>query len=295
MPVTLVTGSEGFVGPYLVNLLLEEGYEVFGMDLRSGEDIRDYERVRTTIDQIRPDYIFHLAAQAYVPEGITDVRRCLDVNVTGTLNLLEAVRHTGLRPHILLAGTSEEYGYDQPGPLTEDSPTLPTTPYGVSKLAAGHLGLVYARTYGLNVVITRAFNHTGPGHPPAYAIPSFAKRVADVRKGRLDKVVHGNLESVRNYTDVRDMVRAYLMAIQLESGIYNVCSDRTVSMQWVLDNLVELSGGEVQTELSDSLYRPMTGNFPEPSSEKLRSLTGWQPQITLEETLSDVLAYWGER
>jgi GDP-4-dehydro-6-deoxy-D-mannose reductase len=287
----LVTGSEGFVGGYLAKELRERGDGVIGYDQRRSCDIRDYEQLRSVIDRTQPDLIFHLAAQAYVPEGTTDPRRAIDVNVVGTLNLLEAVRHTGSRARVLLAGTSEEYGYDHPS-IDEGTVCRPTTPYGVSKLAAGQLGLTYAGLYGIPVVVTRAFNHTGPGHPASFAVPSFAKRVAEAEAGLRPAVEHGNLQSVRNYTNVRDMVAAYLLAIDLPTGVYNLCSDRTVSLDWVLGILVGLAGKPVKVVLDPALYRESNYHFPDVSAERFSALTGWKPRIPLERTLSDVLDYW---
>lgn len=297
MTRALVTGGSGFVGEYLLEALEKEGTDTANFDMRHAlqADIRNYESLRAAIDVFRPDYIFNLAAQAYVPESTLDPHRGIDVNVEGTLNLLEAVRSTGSQARILLAGTSEEYGYEQDGPITEESPTFPTTVYGVSKLSAGHLGLVYARQYGMNVVVTRTTNHTGPGHPPIYAIPSFAKRVADVEAGRIPAVVHGNLEAIRNYLDVRDVVKAYRLAIDLPSGTYNISSPFTVSMQWVLDTLCQLTGKNIPRESQESLYRAGNTHFPEISSAKLSEATGWKPEHDINETLENVLNYWREQ
>ncbi|HWB36850.1 MAG TPA: GDP-mannose 4,6-dehydratase [Rugosimonospora sp.] len=291
MTTTLVTGSAGFVGGYLCRALRGRGDVVVDYDLRFGQDIRDYEKLRAAVDLHQPDLIFHLAAQAYVPEGTSDPRRVFDVNLTGSLNLLEAVRQTGSRARVLLAGTSEEYGYDH-AEITEDAPCRPTTPYGVSKLAAGQLGLAYSRLYGIPVVVTRTFNHTGPGHPATYAIPAFAERVAKVEAGIRPAVEHGNLQAVRNYTDVRDIVDAYLLAIDLPSDVYNLCSEYTVSLQWVLDTLIGLARQPLETKLDGSLYRSGSPHFPSVSAEKFAAMTGWKPRIPLERTLADVLNYW---
>lgn len=291
MPTSLITGSAGFVAGYLTKHLIGQGHTVSGFDLANGDDVRDYEAIRTAVEVTQPDYVFHLAAQAYVPEGTTNPHRAIDVNVVGTLNLLEAIRQTGSNARVLLAGTSEEYGYTSHGILTEDSLCEPTTPYGVSKLAAGQLGLVYHRMYGIPIVVTRAFNHTGPKHPPVYAIPSFARRVAQVEAGHVAAVRHGNLEAVRNYLDVRDVIEAYQLAIEQPSGIYNVCGDRTVSMRWVLDTLVDLANCPIPTEIDNSLYRAGSSHFPMPTAGKLAG-AGWKPQIPLEQTLADVLDYW---
>jgi GDP-4-dehydro-6-deoxy-D-mannose reductase len=287
----LITGGMGFVGPYLRKLLEAEGMDVYDFDIRGGGDVRDYESLRMTIEAMQPDYIFHLAAQAYVPESWPDPHRTIDVNVSGTLNLLDAVRNTGSHARVLLAGTSEEYGYNH-SEIEETTVCEPSTPYGVSKLAAGQLGLAYAHKYGLPVVVTRAFNHTGPGHAPAYAIPAFAKKVAEVMAGKAEEVTHGNLEAVRNYTDVRDMVRAYRILIDKPSDIYNVCSNNTVSLQSVLDDLIALSGMDIYTSVDERLYRSGSSSFPRPWC--IMTNTWWQPEIEFSQTLSDVLDYWKE-
>lgn len=296
MTSILITGSAGFVAPYLLDELKEHfDGKVYGFDLKTRSDLRDYEAIRTAIDEVRPDYIYHLAAQAYVPEGTTNPQRAFEVNTLGTLNLLEAVRQSGLQPRILVAGTSEEYGYDRGDVLSEAAQCRPTTPYGVSKLAATNLAMVYARMYGMNVVATRAFNHTGPMHPPIYAIPSFAKRVAEVEAGRLKVVRHGNLEAIRNYTDVRDVVRAYRLAIELDPGIYNVCSSASVALKDVLETLARLADVEIPTEVDPALYRPGKSEFPPCSAAKLYEATGWKPEIPIEKTLEDTLNYWREQ
>ena len=301
MPRALITGDAGFVGQHLTAHLAADkatAWRIRGFDLQNGHDLRDYEQVRSCIEQWQPDYVFHLAAQAYVAEGNTSPRRAVDVNAVGALNLLEAVRNTGSRARILIAGTSEEYGYeDQPGPtVTELSPSRPATPYGVSKLAASTMGLAYARQHGLHVVVTRAFNHTGPGRPSQYADSAFARRVVDAERGHAGEVVHGNLDAVRNYSDVRDIVRAYRLAIDLPPDVYNLCSDYNVTMKWVLDTLISYAGVPVQTRLDDALYRPSGSQvFWPPSAAKFRAATGWQPRIRLEQTLRDVLTYWREQ
>jgi GDP-4-dehydro-6-deoxy-D-mannose reductase len=224
----------------------------------------------------------------------------LDVNLTGAHNLLKAVRNTGCRARVLLAGTSEEYGYaNQPGPTVHElSPTLPTTPYGVSKLAATTLGQVYAQQHGMDVICTRAFNHTGPGQPSVYAVPAFARRVAEAElTGR--PVEHGNLDAVRNYTDVRDVVRAYIDLLRLNApaGIYNVASPYTVSMKEILDMLVGLAKTPVTLVQSDTLWRPSGSDvFYPPDTTKIQDAIGWETHHNLcGGTLRDLLNYWRGR
>lgn len=288
----LITGGGGFVGGHLVDLLMDN-HKILVFDLFNGDDIRDYENLRITIERFQPDYIYHLAGQAYVPESGMDIRRGFDVMLGGAINLLEAMRHTGNRAKVLIAGTSGEYGYELDTDLiTEATCPHPDTPYGVAKLAATNIAMWYAKQYGMSVVVTRAFNHTGPGRPANYADSSFAKQVVLAERGTIDHIEHGNLQSVRNYTDVRDMVKAYKLAIELPSGIYNVCSAQNVTMQKIMDILVAHAKKEVKTVVNDSLYRPSTLDYVNPSCEKFKKVTGWEAEIPLEQTLNDLLDYW---
>ena len=289
MRKALVTGHTGHVGGHLVRHLQEQGWQTVGFSFRDGFDITDYEQVRNALDIERPDAVFHLAAQAYVPESFVNPRRTFEINTIGSLNILEAVRQLGLKTKILLAGTSEEYGDGTP---REDAMLEPKSPYAISKMAMDYLGQLYARSYGMNVVVTRAFNHTGPDRGEQYAESSFAKQVAEVEVGKRDVIEHGNLESVRNYTDVRDVVRAYVLAVDLESGVYNICSSQNVTMQEVMDTLIRISGQDIKIKVNPALYRPSDFSFKKPRCDTLRDLTGWAPEISLEQTLTDLLNHW---
>lgn len=298
----LVTGSAGFAGQYLAASLLADGVEVAGFDVREGRDVsdvRDYEALRAVMDACEPDLIFHLAAVSWPGESLTDPRRCMDVNVTGALNVLEAVRHSGSHARVLLAGTSEEYGYEgrEPGAtLDEAAACHPTTPYGASKLAASALGMAYARRYGLPVVVTRAFNHTGAGRQAVNAESAFARRIVAVERGEADHVPHGDLTAVRDFTDVRDVIAAYRLAIMAAPGIYNVCSETQFSLRTVMDMLASLSTApDLVLKEDPALVRRDHGLFPRTSAARLREATGWQRSIPLKDTLADVLDYWRGR
>jgi GDP-4-dehydro-6-deoxy-D-mannose reductase len=288
----IVTGSAGFVGQHLTKELLEQGWEVKGFNLRDGQNILDYEFVRNALDVERPDAIFHLAAQAYVPESFANPKRTFEVNTIGSLNILEAVRQLGIKTRIHLAGTSEEYGDGDP---KETAMLEPKSPYAISKMAMDYLGQLYVKSYGLNVVVTRAFNHAGPGRGEMYAESSFAKQIVEVERHKRKYVEHGNLESVRNYTDVRDIVRAYVMAIDLPSGVYNICSKNNVTMQEIMDILISKANYPIETKVNPAFYRPSDFSFKKPNCKKFQKLTGWKPVYTLDQTMEDVLQTWREK
>jgi GDP-4-dehydro-6-deoxy-D-mannose reductase len=292
----LITGMYGFVGSHLEDLLVAADWEVYSFDLKYGQDLRNYEQVRKVLDKVRPTHIFHLAALAFVPESFLNPQRAVDINITGSLNILEAVRQLGLKTKIHLAGTSEEYGDAQygHGVITEEAAPNPLSPYAISKLAMDHFGRLYAKSYGMNVVVTRAFNHTGPGRGEMYAESAFAKQIVEIENGTRKVLEHGNLESVRNYTDVRDIVKAYVQAIELESGVYNICSDQNVSMQEVLDTLISKSKSKIKTEVNPALYRPADFSFKVPNCKKFKIATHWKPDYKLDQTLTEILNYWRE-
>lgn len=290
----VITGESGFVGQYLSNHLRSEGIEVYPFNLHEEQDIRNYESLRNWLDEVRPNYIFHLAAQAFVPESFYNPTRTFEVNTLGSLNILEAVRQLQIKTKILLCGTSEEYGggVNEDGIITENTQLEPSSPYAVSKMAMDYLGQVYAKSYGLEVVITRAFNHAGPGRGEMYAESSFAKQIVECEVGKRELVEHGNLTTVRNYTDVRDVVRAYKMAIDLPSGVYNICSDNSITMQELLDLLIKNAKVPIKTNISEALYRPGDFSFKTPSCEKFKKLTDWKTTYSLEDTMVSILDDW---
>jgi len=285
----LIPGSNGFVGNHLKNELSKRGDKVFNFDIKQKQDITDYEQIRNYLDKIRPDEIYHLAAQAFVPESYNNPQRTFQINVIGSINLLEAVRHLGIKPKILLAGSSEEYG---DADCKEGNLPNPQSPYAISKMTMTALGNWYAKAFGLHIVSTRAFNHTGPGRGEMYAESSWAKQIAEIEAGKREFIEHGNLDSVRIYTDVRDMVRAYTMAINLEPGIYNISSNQKVSMGEILQILISYAEVPIITKLNPTLCRPTDFKFSLPDTSKFVSKTKWKPEYNLAQTLQDLLEYW---
>jgi GDP-4-dehydro-6-deoxy-D-mannose reductase len=290
----LITGAGGFVGPHLRKLLENQGHTVMGCTLAAC-DVRDFETVRHMVSEFQPDKIFHLAAVSWPGESLRNPRRVFEVNTGGTLNVLEAVRTTGAHAKILITGTSEEYGYERPNPneiITENSVCLPTTPYGASKLAATTAGQVYARRYGLHVVGTRAWNHTGWGRQAANAESSFARRIVAVERGQAQFVSHGDLSAYRNFTSVRDVVKAYSLVIDAEPGIYNICSGNNVQMSTIMELLVGMSSAEVELKEDPNLVHRDQAVWPLPEYGKIFDATGWGPETSLKSMLSDVMSYW---
>ena len=311
----VITGAGGFVGGHLcAYLLAHTDWELTGtvyphpVETQPQEprlrlehaDLRDPEIVQALVSEVHPDYIFHLAAQSFVPVSFADPWDTLQNNIRAQLNLLEAVRRSGREVRVLVIGSNEEYGAPQPGelPQTEESPLRPNNPYAVSKVAQDFMGLQYYLAYGLPVVRVRPFNHTGPGQAPRFVVPAFASQIARIEAGLQEPVMKvGNLEAARDFTDVRDIVRAYyLAASQGEPGeVYNLASGRPQSVREVLETLLSYSQAAIRVERDPERYRPVDVPVAYGAASKFRRLTGWKPEIPFAQTLQDVLAYWRER
>ena len=311
----LITGAGGFVGRHVcAYLLAHTDWELMGtvyphpvetqpkdscLRLRHA-DLRDPELVQTLVSEVRPDYILHLAAQSFVPTSFADPWDTLQNNIRAQLNLLEAVRRSGRDVRVLVIGSNEEYGTPRPDelPQTEESPLRPNNPYAVSKVAQDFLGLQYHLAYGLPVVRVRPFNHTGPGQAPRFVVPAFASQIARIEAGLQEPVMKvGNLEAARDFSDVRDIVRAYYLAVtQGEPGeVYNLASGQAQSVQGLLDMLLSYSQVEIRVERDPERYRPVDVPVVYGTAEKFHRLTGWKPEIPFAQTLQDVLAYWREQ
>jgi GDP-4-dehydro-6-deoxy-D-mannose reductase len=281
----LITGAGGFAGRHLVALCEAAGDDVVGVSRATGVDLRDAHAIRGAVSDARPEAVFHLAARAHVGESWSDPSGFLADNVALTQHLLEAVRMEAPTAVVVAVSSGEVYGPPDSLPVTESALLRPQNPYAVSKAGADLLAGFYADAHGLRVIRARPFNHAGPGQEPTYAIASFARQAAAGRR-----IVTGNPDTRRDYTDVRDVVRAYrLLAEWGEPGVYNVCSGRTASAR----ELVELLGGE--QEVDPSLMRAHEVMEVRGSYERLRAATGWEPEIPLERTLADTVAWWRER
>jgi GDP-4-dehydro-6-deoxy-D-mannose reductase len=310
----LITGVAGFVGGHVVWFLHEQHPEVtvVGLDSRPGPraaaleieivqaDLEEAASVHSALARIRPDRIIHLAAQSSPQRSWADPAGTLRTNVMGMLHLLEAVRAGAAAPRILAVGSTDEYGLVQPDelPLREDAPLRPLSPYAVSKVAQGYLALQYALSPGLHVVRTRTFHHTGPRRGEHFAESSFARQLAEIEAGRrAPRLEVGNLDAVRDFTDVRDVVRAYWMLLDrgVPGEVYNVCSGRGVSLGELLERLIALSGLRVEVHRDASRLRSADAPALVGDPSRLRAATGWEPTIPLDRTLGDLLDYWRER
>ncbi len=261
-------------------------------------DLADVAATRQVLRAVAPERVFHLAAVALVPASWADPAGTLRANTETTLNLLEAVRREAPEAHVVVASSGEVYGPPVALPVDEDAPLRPQNPYAVSKAAADLLAGFYADAHGLHVIRARAFNHAGPGQVPAYAIASFARQVAQalVAGRRRARVVSGNPRSRRDYTDVRDVVRAYrLLGEHAPPGAYNVCTGASTSVEEVIALLGDAAGVEVEHEVDERLLRPHEVLEVCGSRDRLTSATSWSPEIALASTLADTVAWWRER
>ena len=289
----LVTGAEGFVGPHLLHHLAEAGDEAIGTDLRTGPDLLDPEGWHALISDVRPDAIYHLAGWSDVGRSWDNPRTAWRVNTEGVLTVLEAARAHDVG-RVVIVSSADIYGIVQPEqlPLTEDTPLCPRSPYGASKQGAEDLARQHFRGLGVDIVIARPFNHIGPGQSTQFVAPAFAARIAQSELEGGGTVLHGDLSPRRDFTDVRDVVRAYrLLATDGTPGqTYNICSGTDVAMSELLDQLVAGARVTIGTAIDPDLLRPVELPVLRGSHHRLSADTGWAPSIPLDQTLLDVLA-----
>jgi len=317
MKRVLVTGVTGFAGSHLVDYMLERGdCEIIGIQRWRSRteniehfmnritmlecDLRDATSTRDTLERARPDWIFHLAAQSFVPTSWIAPTESLTTNVLAQVNLFEAVRHLGLKCRIQLACSSEEYGlvHENEVPIRETNPLRPLSPYAVSKVTQDLLGYQYWMSWKLDSVRTRGFNHEGPRRGPVFVASDFAKQIADIERGRKPPILSvGNLEARRDFTDVRDMVRAYWLALEkCEPGeAYNIASGKAWSIREVLDMLLGMTKTKIEVRQDPARLRPSDVPVLIGDNTKFVRLTGWKPTIPFEQTLRDMLEYWRAR
>jgi GDP-4-dehydro-6-deoxy-D-mannose reductase len=333
----LITGVTGMAGSHLADYLLQmEGLEVYGtfrwrsrmenlddikkegkLNIVSCEpgaipqsdtaklnlmeaDIGDAFSMHRMMGVVRPDRIFHLAAQSYVPASWWAPAETLQTNLIGEVNLFEAVRGAGIDPVIHIAGSSEEYGYIFPDelPVKETNPLRPLSPYGVSKVAQEMLAYQYNMSYGMKAVVTRGFNHEGPRRGDVFVTSSFAKQIAEIEKGHREPIIYtGDLTSKRDWSDVRDFVRAYWLATEkgVPGEVYNIGSGRAWEVKEMLDILLGMTDVDVEVKADPTRFRPSDVKVLVCDSTKFRELTGWDNEISFQQTLRDLLDYWRER
>jgi len=312
----LITGIDGFVGGHLARFLLgQSDIKLFGTTFGPAEnyrglaevgiavhqiDLTDEAAVASLLGDIRPDQIYHLAAQSIPPISYQNPWATLQNNIHSQLNVLHSVAQAGLSTRVLVVGSAEEYGQVSPGevPINEQQPLRPTSPYSVSKVAQDMLGLQYFLSHHVAAVRVRPFNHTGPGQNPSFVVPAFASQIAEIEKGSRPPIIDvGNLEARRDITDVRDMVRAYWMLLNRgDAGeVYNIGRGVAHSIQEVLDTLLGLSNKAIEIRIDPSRLRPVDSPIVVCDTGRIHATTGWKATIPIEQTLADVLNDWRAR
>ena len=304
----LVIGAGGFVGHYLLDALLKTNDNIFATKLASEKinsdgfkiydlDITDAEAVSSLFEEVRPDCVYHLAAQSSAALSWKKPQLTMNINVIGVLNILETIRALGLKTRLLLVGSGEEYGYVQPEniPIKEDTPVHPANIYAVSKLTQNLVGGLYVKAYDMDIISVRAFNHIGPMQAPAFVASDFSKQVADIEKKLKAPEIHvGNLEAIRDFTDVRDVVRAYILIMSkgIKGKTYNVGGGTVCKISELLNRLLSLSDVKIDVIVDKDKLRPL--DAPEISADisLLKADTNWKPEYPLDRTLKEMLDYW---
>ena len=304
----LVIGVAGFVGNYLLQEMHNSGMECYATKLAHETfenanakvydlDIMNKDDIVALLMEVRPDYIFHLAAQSSVGLAWKNPGLTVDVNIKGSLNVMDAIRELYYKPKVLLIGSGEEYGHIRPGetPITEMNLLRPGNIYAATKACQNMIGNIYAKAYDMDLMMVRAFNHIGPGQAPMFVVSDFCKQVAEIEKGLREPVMKvGNLAAKRDFTDVRDVVKAYVKLIQagVSGETYNVGSGDAKAIQDILDTIVSMSDCNIRVEIDPNKLRPVDVPIIEADITKLNQLTGWKPEISLKQTIRETLDYW---
>jgi GDP-4-dehydro-6-deoxy-D-mannose reductase len=314
----LITGITGMAGSHLADLLLAEApeYEIFGTkrwrsSLSNVDHLQDKVKFidcnltdstacLKLIETTRPDYVFHLAAQSFVPHSWQNPNATLSDNIMMQLHLFEAIRSVGIDPVIQIALSSEEYGKVLPheAPVKENNPLRPLSPYAVSKVAQDMLAYQYNQSYGFKTIRTRAFNHEGPRRGEVFVTSNFAKQIAEIEAGlKPPQLKVGNLNARRDWSDVRDVARAYWLSVQhcVPGEEYIIASGKTRSIQELLDFLLSQTKSKIEVVVDPARLRPSDVELLQGDPSKFIKATGWKPRYTFEQTMGDLLEYWRER
>ena|ERR1035437_415607 len=311
----LITGASGFAGSHLLDLLIKDSennlfgtyYTEKGLENLSLQkdkinlvkvDLRNEKETLELIKTILPDVVYHLAAFTSPADSFVSPNETVINNISSQINLFEAIRKNNLtNTRILITSSAEVYGdvKREDLPMDEDTPLNPTNPYAVSKLTQDFLGKQYFSSYQLKIIRVRPFNHIGPRQSPNFVVSSFAKKIAEIEKGKRKPVLPvGNLESKRDFTDVRDMVKAYALLVEkgIPGEVYNIGFGVSYTISDILDKLLSLSSVKITIETDKTLFRPNDNPELVCNISKIKALTGWKPEISIEETLKDTLDYW---
>jgi GDP-mannose 4,6-dehydratase len=314
----LITGITGFVGSHLADYLLDNQLgEVHGikrwrspLDNISHKlneitlhncDLRDQSSLITVLRKVRPDIIFHLAAQSYVPTSLTAPGDTYETNIVGTSNLLEAVRLLEQDPIIMVCSSSEVYGQvtEEDVPIKETCRFRPSSPYAISKATKDMIAWWYWKAYGMRIVRSRAFTHTGPRRGSVFALSAFARQIALIEAGKQEPILKvGNLDSIRTWLDVRDIVKAYwLLTTAIPGEAYNIGGNYTCTVGEALDELISFfaKADQIQVQVDPSLLRRADVTLQIPDTSKFYEATGWKPEIPFSQTCKDILDYWRAR
>jgi len=304
----MVIGAAGFVGPYLIRQIQDDLHcDVIAtklphetVDVENATivdlDILDVDSVYKILMEERPKYIFHLAAQSSVALAWKDPALTVNINIKGALNILNAIRQINYNPKVLMVGSGEEYGQiKESKPITEDTELNPGNIYAITKATQNMMASIYAAAYNMNIVLVRAFNHIGPGQSPQFVVSDFCKQVVSIELGITEPVMKvGNLVAKRDFTDVRDVVRAYTALIQFgrPGETYNVGSGKAITIESVLHAIIKQSESDIIIEIDPAKIRPVDVPMIEADITKLYDATGWKPVYKLEQTIADTLNYW---
>lgn len=302
----LITGIDGFVGYHLYKLLISQGIEVHGTTINKdyiNEDITlhhmnllNKDEVINVIEKVSPNYVYHLAGQSAVGLSWKEPVLTMNVNVNGTINLLDAIREQQINCRTLIIGSSDQYGPVTPDmcPINETQGLNPVSPYGISKCTQEQIAKLYADAYEMDIVMVRAFNHIGPMQGKNFVVADFASRIVEIERGSEPILKVGNLDAYRDFTDVRDIVKGYVLLLNKgHSGdVYNIGSGKSIKVKDILDILVEYSKVEIKIELDAIKMRPIDVPKVECDNSKIKKHTGWDIENDIHQTLKDTLEYW---